>query len=154
MTAADTTSALEQLRGHEHAACLLCGASDRLGLHLQVARDGIGQIKGHAIPGTELQSYPDELHGGIISLLMDGIMTNCLFAEGIVAVTAQLKVRYLRSVQTGIGVVLTATLAKSKRNVHYVEAFLRQDGELKVKGWGTFIERPSRRRRNSPTVHR
>lgn len=146
MAGAGVTSAFRRLRGHEHADCLLCGPADKLGLGLTIVREGPGRVLGHAHPGALLQSYPGELHGGIISLLIDGIMTNCLFAEEIVAVTAQLKMRYLRPVQTGLGVVLDATLTASKRNVHYVEAFLRQDGVLKVKGWGTFIERPSTQR--------
>jgi acyl-coenzyme A thioesterase PaaI-like protein len=34
------------------------------------------------------------LHGGVISSILDGTMTNCLFAHGTVAVTAELRVRF------------------------------------------------------------
>ena len=104
-------------------------------------KEGCGEVSGRALPDILLQSYPGELHGGIVSLLLDGIMTNCLFAEGIKAVTARLEVRYLHPVDATKEVELNARLTKSKADVHYLEASLMQDSDVKVKGWGTFVKR-------------
>jgi len=38
------------------------------------------------------QGYPDQLHGGVISAVMDAAMMNCLFARGITADTARLSI--------------------------------------------------------------
>ncbi len=132
---------LELLRNQQHSKCLLCGSSDHLGLNLSVKRNGPGRVIGYSTPNCSLQSYPGELHGGIVSLLIDGIMTNCLFAEGITAVTARLNVRYLHPVDAATKVELRANLTKSKGNVYFLEACLLQGDMVKVKGSATFMER-------------
>lgn len=42
------------------------------------------------------QGYPATLHGGIISGLLDGAMTNCLFAHGHASMTAEINIRFRR----------------------------------------------------------
>ena len=45
------------------------------------------------------QSYPGTLHGGITSALLDAAMTNVLLSIGIVAVPAELTVRFVARVR-------------------------------------------------------
>ncbi|HUV29964.1 MAG TPA: PaaI family thioesterase [Acidobacteriota bacterium] len=88
-----------------------------------------------------LQGYPAILHGGVVSLLLDGVMTNCLFSAGITAVTGRLEVRYLRPVAIDQTVHLSARILKSRRTLHYVEAELVQESEVKVTAVGSFVDR-------------
>jgi hypothetical protein len=50
------------------------------------------------------QGYDGILHGGIIASPFDSAMVNCLFARGIVALTAEFKVRFkLRESRIAVG---------------------------------------------------
>jgi acyl-coenzyme A thioesterase PaaI-like protein len=45
-------------------------------------------------------------------------MTNCLFAHGIVAVTAEMTVRFRHPIKTGVPVIARARIARSQRLLH------------------------------------
>ncbi len=79
------------------------------------------------------------LHGGVISALLDGAMTNCLFANGIRALTAELKVRFLLPVNTTDPIRLQAVIQRSGSHLHLLEGKLSQNGILKAKALAKFI---------------
>ena len=84
--------------------------------------------------------YPHTLHGGVIVSLLDGAMTNCLFAHGLVAVTAELTIRFLRPVGTNREATVRAWLQDSSPTLHRLAAELWQDGKLMARATGKFIE--------------
>jgi acyl-coenzyme A thioesterase PaaI-like protein len=73
---------------------------------------------------------------------MDGAMTNCVFAKGYVAFTAELSVRFQHPVTTGVPATIRAWIDKSYRPLHYLKAELLQDQVTKVTAEGKFMERP------------
>ena len=87
------------------------------------------------------QSYPGVIHGGIISLLLDGAMTNCMFARNIKAVTGMLTVRYRHPVSINRTAEISAKLIRSSPPLYYLEAELSQDRKILVKASGKFMER-------------
>lgn len=89
----------------------------------------------------DFQGYPNTLHGGMVSTLLDAAMTNCLFAHGCTAVTAELTVRFLRPVAAGRPVTVTAWVEKSWRRLHLLAAELRQEGELMATAAAKFVVR-------------
>jgi acyl-coenzyme A thioesterase PaaI-like protein len=92
--------------------------------------------------GEVFQSYPGFVHGGIVSLLLDGAMTNCLFSKNKKAVTGRLSVRYRHPVSINKGADISARLIKSAPPVYYLEAEISQDGTVLAEATGTFMERP------------
>lgn len=94
--------------------------------------------------------YADQLHGGVISSLIDSAMTNCLFSQGKTAVTAELTVRYYKPVLIGINAVVRAWVEESYSKLSLVKAALLQDEDVKVKARGKFIEQTAlaRKRKN------
>jgi acyl-coenzyme A thioesterase PaaI-like protein len=58
-----------------------------LNLSFHVCRDG--RVEGRFRCGYAYQGYTGLLHGGVISSILDGAMTNCLFSSGKTAVTAK-----------------------------------------------------------------
>jgi uncharacterized protein (TIGR00369 family) len=84
------------------------------------------------------QGYPNVLHGGVVASLLDGAMTNCLFAYGIVAVTAELTIRYLLPVRTGDEATVRAWVVKSSSRLQIVAAELLQGGEVRAKAQAKF----------------
>ncbi len=51
--------------------CFVCGIDNPIGLHLSFYTDDEGRCIPHFRPGPEHQGYPGQLHGGIISTLLD-----------------------------------------------------------------------------------
>ena len=49
-----------------------------------------GSVRGVFFASAPLEGYTGLLHGGIAAAFLDGAMTNCLFAHGIEALTAEL----------------------------------------------------------------
>jgi uncharacterized protein (TIGR00369 family) len=88
------------------------------------------------------EGYNGMLHGGVISAIADGAMANCLFAHGIVAVTAELNVRFRHPVVLGTTLVVMARIIRRAETLFLLEANLLQDGEIKVKATGKFLQRP------------
>lgn len=82
------------------------------------------------------------LHGGIIAALLDGAMTNCIFARGFVAVTAELNVRYRASVAAGEEVTIRAWLDQSHSRLHQLRSELVQDNVVKVIATAKFMQKP------------
>jgi acyl-coenzyme A thioesterase PaaI-like protein len=51
--------------------CFVCGIDNPIGLHLAFYTDDDGRCIAHFHPKPEHQGYPGQLHGGIISALLD-----------------------------------------------------------------------------------
>jgi acyl-coenzyme A thioesterase PaaI-like protein len=81
------------------------------------------------------------MHGGMIASLLDGAMTNCLFAHGHIAMTGELKVRYREPVIIGEEMLLRAWITRSQPPLHLLEAELKQEGCVKATASAKFVER-------------
>lgn len=125
----------------QHAGCLVCGAGNPAGLRLQFTPTGEGGVATRFTGGSPLEGYPGLLHGGIISTLVDGAMTNCLFARGVTAVTAELNVRYLEGVPIGREVEILAECLRARGHLFVLQAEIRLDGRTVVRATGKFIDR-------------
>ena len=80
----------------------------------------------------------------MIASLLDGAMTNCLFAQGHVAMTAELKVRYRKPVVIGQEMTIRAWIKRSLPPLHLLEAELKQEGCIKAIASAKFMERNER----------
>jgi acyl-coenzyme A thioesterase PaaI-like protein len=90
-----------------------------------------------------LQGYDGILHGGVTSSLLDGAMTNCLFAHGVVAVTAELRVRFRDPIPVQLPLLVRAAICDSKPPLYVLEAWIMQGGKVKAKAKGKFMARAS-----------
>jgi len=81
------------------------------------------------------------IHGGVVSLLLDGAMTNCMFARNKKAVTGMLSVRYRHPVSVNLMAEISARLVKSAPPLYYLEAELSQEGTIMARANGKFMER-------------
>jgi acyl-CoA thioesterase FadM len=68
-------------------------------------------------------------------------MTNCLFAHGIEALTAELTVRYRHPIGVGGNIVVRASLTDSRGELHLLRAELRQEGQVKATALGKFVKK-------------
>ena len=132
---------LEQTSESQHPHCIVCGRTADCGLGLRFRSLPDGSVEaGFACP-ERYQGYEGMLHGGVTSSLLDGAMTNCLFAHGLVAVTAEMTVRFRHPIATSEPLLVRANITRSQSPLHIVEAGIVQAGQVKAKAQGKFMEK-------------
>jgi acyl-coenzyme A thioesterase PaaI-like protein len=129
-------SAYHRLREQQHGHCIVCGRSS--GLEFR-SRDG--KVEAEIACRRFLEGYAGVLHGGVICAVLDGAMTNCLFAAGRSAVTGDLRVRFRKPVVARGTATVQAWIEESHPPLYRVAAHVRQDGEIKVTAQAKFMER-------------
>jgi uncharacterized protein (TIGR00369 family) len=123
-----------------HPNCIVCGKSNGQGLNLSFQVCEEGGIQGRFSCSSVFQGYNGFLHGGVISSILDGAMTNCLFSSGKTAVTGELKVRFLIPVMVGCETVVSARVKKSCPPLHVMESEMIQDGRVVARAKAKFME--------------
>jgi uncharacterized protein (TIGR00369 family) len=121
-----------------HRTCIICGRENDHGMHVQFRSEPDGSVMAAFHCDPVYQGYPEVLHGGVVASLLDGAMTNCLFAHGIVAVTAELTIRYLQPVRIGDEATVRAWVVKSSTRLQIVAGELLQGGEVRAKAQAKF----------------
>jgi len=137
-----TQACLDRVHEREHPMCLVCGEQNPNGLKLKFKVQADGSVVAVFNCSPQLQSYPNVLHGGVISAILDSGMVNALFAIGIVAVTATLEIRYLAPTVTGRFAKVRAWIESAAAHPLYLQrAELIQDGKLLVEAKAKFLVR-------------
>ncbi len=134
---------LQSLRSEAHPFCLVCSQANPLGLGLEFDLNEDGSVSSTFHGHSALEGFSGLLHGGVIASLLDGAMTNCLFAHGHAAVTAELNVRYHHPVVIGNPITVRAWIQKShaRLRLHLLEAELSQDDQVKAQARAKFMDR-------------
>ena len=130
---------LDALRGRAHPRCVVCGGGNPMGLGLRFTVAEDGGVESTFTGSACFEGYTGRLHGGLIAALLDGAMTNCLFAHGCEAVTAELTVRYRHPVAPAARLTVRAWLTESREPLHLLRAELRQDEQVKAIALGKFL---------------
>ncbi len=133
---------LATLRRAAHPLCVVCGRDHAHGLRLEFELRPDGSVEAGFAATETFEGYHGRLHGGIIAALLDGAMTNCLFAHGRCAFTAELTVRYHQPVTTTDQLTVRAWLTGTRTRLYHVQAELRVDGDLKASASAKFMDAP------------
>ncbi len=113
-----------------------------MGLALRYAAAPDGSVSATFLGNPTLEGYEGIMHGGVVTALLDGAMTNCLFAQGIRALTGDLRVRYRSPVQVAEELTVRAWVETSGQAFFQLEAELAQGGETKARAQGKFMRIP------------
>ena len=140
MIADQSQERLAAVREREHNRCFVCDPDNPRGLGLRFQTCADGCVIAAFNCAEIFHGYPRWLHGGITSSLLDGAMTNCLFARGVVAATAQLSIRFLLPVVIDRQAHVKAWLEKNYSPLHLLRAELVQDGKVLVTASAKFME--------------
>jgi uncharacterized protein (TIGR00369 family) len=137
----DVNLCLPVLRRQNHPECFVCGPANGhgLGLEFRAVQDGAVEATFPCQP--IFAGYPGMLHGGIICTLLDGAMTNCLFARGLVAVTVDMNVRFRRPVTVSLPAAVRAWLESKGSPLHRLAAEVSQGGQVVATATARFIEK-------------
>lgn len=136
----DGPGRLQAMRRGAHPRCVVCSPANPIGLGLEFALRSDGSVEGMFAPHDVFEGYSGLLHGGVTAALLDGAMTNCLFAHGVEALTAELTVRYRGPIALRGEVAVRAWLTASHGRLQMLCAELRQDDKLKATALGKFLE--------------
>lgn len=141
MTADSLLNALKRVSHGAHPNCIVCSPDHQFGLHLEFTLLEDGSVQATFDCGEAFQGYPGLLHGGVISSLLDGAMTNCLFAHGRQGITGELKICFRHPVVIDRTAIVRAWIDRSIPPFHVLRAELIQDEWMKAKATGKFVER-------------
>ncbi len=82
------------------------------------------------VPTDKAEGYDGIMQGGIVSTLHDCAMLHCLFQNSINAMTVSLASRFHHPIAIGQELEVRAHWVKSRRNIHFLESKITQNGRL------------------------
>ena len=138
--AMDTNATIETWSSAEsHRACFACGVCNNGGLNLHFEIDSHGMAAAFWQPSPAFQSYPDRVHGGVIATLLDSAIVHALFARNVAGVTAEMTIRYLKSVGLRERVHVTGSVVSVRHGVYLCQAEVHQSGNCAVRASAKFM---------------
>lgn len=129
-------------QGELHKHCVVCSSSNPRGLRLAFHLNGDGMVTATFEFTDVHEGYREVLHGGVVASVLDGAMTNCLFAHGYRALTAELHLRYHHPVALNQLAEVRAWIVQSRPRLHRVAARIIQGDRLKASASGKFLPQP------------
>ena len=122
----------------DYGLCFACGPRNSAGLHLKFQRADdtvITTFRGR----EEHLGFPGYVHGGVISALLDEVMSRVPLLEGRWAMTARMILRFHKPVMVGQEILAVAERVREMRGfVETTGRVLLPDGELAAEATGTF----------------
>ncbi|MFZ0661643.1 MAG: PaaI family thioesterase [Acidobacteriaceae bacterium] len=120
--------------------CFGCGQSNRNGLRLKFFVDEEHTILCRVRLARRFEGPPGHAHGGIIATLLDEAMSKANRQFGVLAMTRQMEVEYLRPVPLGVPLLLTGRRVEESGRVHRCEARIaNESGVVLARAKGLFI---------------
>ena len=111
--------------------CYVCGKENRQGLRLHFEHPEKGRLKTTMVFLKHHQGFKNVVHGGMLAMVLDEMMVNLAWKEGIPAVTAELTVRLKKPLKVGEKVYLEGRFEGSKGRLLYASSTAKNDrGEL------------------------
>jgi acyl-coenzyme A thioesterase PaaI-like protein len=123
--------------------CFVCGIENPIGLKLKFYTDDQERCIARLRPGPEHQGYPGQLHGGIISSLLDETMGRVLTPKNVWAMTGRLEVKFAKPVPLDQELTVVGELTRSRSRAYEAKGEIRlPDGAVLVEGSGVYIRIP------------
>ena len=130
------------VRKQVHPSCIACGFANENGLHLTFETTKDGSVTGVFHCDEAFEGYPGILHGGIISLILDSAMGNCMFARGLATVTIEMTMRFRHPVVIGQEATVSARITRVSHPLYILEAEISQNGKVKATAKGKYYDQP------------
>lgn len=130
-----------EVRDDHH--CFGCGRLNPYGLRLHFFRTESGVLAPFT-PEQRHEGYTGVVHGGIVTTVLDEVMAWALYAEGIWAVTGDIRVRFRRPVVVGEATEASGRLERDRGRVLDVAGEIRrvEDGAALASATATFVRVP------------
>jgi acyl-coenzyme A thioesterase PaaI-like protein len=123
--------------------CFVCGIENPIGLKLKFYTDDEGRCVARFWPKPEHQGFPGQLHGGIISTLLDETMGRLLTPKNVWAMTGRLEIKFRKPVPMDQELTIVGELTRSRSRAYEARGELQlADGTALVEGSGVYIRIP------------
>jgi len=136
----ESTGRLRHTAERVHPRCVVCSGTNTSGLALDFQVVNGYEVEALFVCDRRFEGYIDALHGGAITSILDGAMTNCLFAQEKTAVTAELRVRFRQPLAIGARATVRAWVIRSLGPLHELRAEIVQDDTVMASARGKFME--------------
>ncbi|MFS1861550.1 PaaI family thioesterase [Vibrio lentus] len=115
---------------HNHRRCQVC--SQGFFADSPICFEAVGAHEAFAkiVPTDKVEGYDGIMQGGIVTTLHDSAMLHCLFQNSITAMTVSLTSRFHHPIAIGKELEIRAQWVKSRRNIHFLESKITQNGKL------------------------
>jgi uncharacterized protein (TIGR00369 family) len=134
----------EKLTPLSHGAqnhCFGCGAANRTGLRLKFFVDEQQHVISRFKVPRRFEGPPGYVHGGVIATLLDEAMSKANRQRGVVAMTRQMEVEYLRPVPLNTPLTLEGRSTSGEGRKHHCEAQIKNaSGTVLASSRGLFIQ--------------
>ena len=149
MTVEEKRVDIEKPEGHH---CFACGTANPIGLNLKFYCRGDAVCSDITL-GKYHEGWQDVAHGGIISTLLDEVMSwAIMYSKKTFVVTRKMDIKYVRNVLIGTPLTVTGRLVDDTKPPKVkAKAEIRDDeGRLLVRGSGEFVVLPEERLSSVP----
>ncbi len=121
--------------------CFGCGGGNPHGMKLVFERDNTRRrFVGRFRLGAEFQGASGFIHGGIIATVLDEAMGKINRFNEVTAVTAELKVEYLRPVRVNEEIVVEGfQIDRNGKQLYYGGEIRNAEGKTLAKGTGRWV---------------
>ena len=130
------------MRNRVHPNCVVCSLANGRGLQLDFVSGDDGGIAATFTCDETLEGYRGMMHGGMISSVLDGAMTHCMFAHGKTAVTAEMSTRFRHPILIRQVATVSALIERSSHPLYLLKAQIIQGGQVKATSTGKFLDQP------------
>ena len=121
----------DKLKLEDNAQCYVCGTKNPQGFHLDFSHPEKGRLLAQTAFRPEHQGFKNIVHGGMVAMLLDEMMVNLGWVEGISCVTAELNVRFKKAVRVGDRVFFEGRIERETPRAVYASSMARNaKGEL------------------------
>jgi len=108
--------------------CYICGKDNPHGFRLDFEHPEKGLLRARVVFRKEHQGYKDIVHGGLVAAVLDEMMVNLAWVEGLPAVTAEITVRLKKPVRVGRPVLFEGRFDKVGPRAIRASASARDEG--------------------------
>jgi len=144
MTEKEKRVDIKKPEGHH---CFACGTDNPIGLNLKFYSLG-DTVCSEVILGKNHEGWQDLAHGGIISTLLDEVMSwAIMYSKKTFVVTRKMDIKYVRNVLIGTPLTVTGRLVDDTKppKVKAKSEIRDDEGRLLVRSSGEFVVLPEER---------
>ncbi|SHH58306.1 Thioesterase superfamily protein [Clostridium collagenovorans DSM 3089] len=125
--------------------CIVCGLKNDIGLKTEFYELENGELVGLCTPKDEHQSYPERLHGGISSALLDETIGRsvCIVEPEMWGVTIELSLKYRKPVPLNEEIKIVGRVTKNNHRIFEgTGEIILPNGDVAVTAFGRYMKMP------------
>lgn len=132
-------------RQNNTKSCFVCGLDNPFGLKARFYETPEKEIIAIFTPGSEHQSYPGRLHGGVISAILDEAIGRAIFcysgSDSVWGVTVELTVQYKKPVPTDYELKVVGRITSDSRRIYEASGeLILPDGSVAATAQGRYMK--------------